>query len=108
MLISFEGIEVKNLEECWPWFRFIERKYRLFHAEVTFYAPKDRTLFNYQVIDKWEKLADFLELKESQLFEFPHENKLGDAEDFISNIWENSDYVRNYKRELNEYLAKYL
>ena len=36
------------------------RKYRLFHADVELNAPKDRTLFNYNIKDGWPKLCKFL------------------------------------------------
>ena len=36
------------------------RKYRLFHADVELNAPKDRTLFNYNIKDGWPTLCKFL------------------------------------------------
>ena len=36
-------------EQQEPWERMLSRKYRLFHADVQLNAPKDRTLFNYNV-----------------------------------------------------------
>ena len=51
------------------------RKHRMFHADVTTNAPKDRTLFNYDIAkDGWPKLRDFLGLPITEE-SFPHENK---------------------------------
>ena len=38
-----------NFEKQEPWPRMIARKYRLFHADITINAPKERTLFNYNI-----------------------------------------------------------
>ena len=38
-----------NYEEQEPWEVMAGRKYRMFHADVTLNAPKDRTLFNYNI-----------------------------------------------------------
>ena len=47
----------------------------MFHADVTTNAPKDRTLFNYNIAkDGWPKLRDFLGLPITEE-SFPHENK---------------------------------
>ena len=47
----------------------------MFHADVTCNAPKDRTLFNYNIAeDGWPKLRDFLGLPITEE-SFPHENK---------------------------------
>ena len=47
----------------------------MFHADVTTNAPKDRTLFNYDIAkDGWPKLRDFLGLPITEE-SFPHENK---------------------------------
>ena len=56
------------------------RNYRMFHADVTLNAPKDRTLFDYNCIeDGWPKLRDFLALPQGKKDEpFPHENKTTD------------------------------
>lgn len=45
-----------------PWSRMTARKYRLFHADVTINAPKERTLFNYniKVSNEFSWNADFL------------------------------------------------
>ena len=58
------------------------RKHRMFHADVTTNAPKDRTLFNYNIAeDGWPKLRDFLGLPVTEE-SFPHENKNADTIDF--------------------------
>ena len=54
---------------------------------MTVYAPKERTLFNYQVVDGWKRLAEFVGVSEAEQFEFPHKNKLENAPEFIANLW---------------------
>lgn len=38
-----------NYEDQEPWEVMADRKYRMFHADVTLNAPKERTLFNYNI-----------------------------------------------------------
>ena len=40
---------LSNYDEQEPWPTMTARKYRLFHADITLHAPKDRTLFNYNI-----------------------------------------------------------
>jgi len=51
------------MENSFPWTRFVARMFRQFHADVIVNAPKDRTLFNYNIKDGWPKLAQFLEIE---------------------------------------------
>ena len=54
----------------------------MFHADVQMNAPKDRTLFNYDIaIDGWPKLRNFLGLPDTTE-NFPHENKNADTIEF--------------------------
>jgi len=96
----------ETLDEIVPWPRFITRMYRQFHADVQVNAPKDRTLFNYNVKDGWPKLREFLGVENSG-DEFPHLNKGGDAKEWIETLFDATEYDRQYKKELAEYLKKH-
>ena len=78
-------------EEQEPWERMLKRKYRLFHADVELHAPKDRTLFNYNITDGWPKLCEFLGLAQNSSG-FPHENKGANVLDFHQNLWSGTKY----------------
>ena len=64
----------------WPWPRFLIRMQRQFNADVIMNAPKDRTLFNYEVKEGWPKLREFLNIPDDGQIKFPHENKGSDAD----------------------------
>merc|ERR1712168_519040 len=64
----------EKFDELVPWPRFATRMFRQFHADVQINAPKDRTLFNYNVKDGWPKLREFLGVAGTG-DEFPHLNK---------------------------------
>ena len=44
-LYTKKGVTWKSVE---PWERMMNRKYRMFQADVQVHAPKDRTLMNYR------------------------------------------------------------
>jgi len=89
-----------------PWSRMIARKYRLFHADVTINAPKDRTLFNYNIKDGWPKLRQFLGLPPNDGDQFPHENKGASAVNFVSNLWVGTEYETKVNTEIAEYMKR--
>lgn len=84
-----------------PWDKMLPRMYRLFMADVQVNAPKDRTLFNYNIKDGWAPIAKFLGLPDTGA-DFPHENKGADAAEFVAKLFVNtkSDYDQKVENEL--------
>jgi len=86
--------------------------YRQFHAEIEIYAPKDRTLFNYNIKDGFKPVKDFLGLdietgKDGN--EFPHINKttLESSTKLAGTITSHGKFKDEYAKEVLEYLAKF-
>ena len=111
----------RTFSEQTPWPRFITRMFRQFHAEVMMYAPKDRTLFNYNVKvswtptvpkiplffqDGWPKLRDYLGIESSDT-EFPHENKNANALQFLEALFDDTQYKKQYVKEVDAYLNQF-
>ena len=80
----------------------------MFHADVTCNAPKDRTLFNFNVIhDGWPKLREFLQLPAADEDDkFPHENKGAQAQDFYKNLFNHTEYEAKVDGEVKAYFAR--
>jgi hypothetical protein len=95
-----------SYDDSEPWDRMINRRHRLFHADVICNAPKDRTLFNYNVKDGWPKLREYLGLPASGGDSFPHENKGAQAQEFYQNIWAGSNFVEKSFKELEEFMKQ--
>ena len=55
-------------------------------------APKDRTLFNYNINEGWSRLAEFLDLETQPNSPFPWENKASQARQFVDSIWSGTEY----------------
>ena len=60
-----------------------------------------------QIQDGWPKLREFLEIEGDTNDTFPHENKGGDVDTFVSTLWDKSKYQEGYEQDLKEYLEKY-
>lgn len=106
-IVNLHGYFTEStFEEQTPWPKFITRQMRLFNADVVVNAPKDRTLFNYNVKQGWPKLRDFLGIKNDKT-EFPHENKGANTQEFITNLFNETEYQKKYTEELSEYLKKF-
>ena len=83
----------------------------MFHADVTCNAPKDRTLFNFNVVhDGWPKLREFLKLPatgDDVIDEkFPHENKGAEAQNFYKNLFNHTNYEAKVDTEVKAYFAR--
>ena len=80
----------------------------MFHADVTCNAPKDRTLFNFNVVhDGWPKLREFLKLPSTgDDDKFPHENQSAQAQDFYKNLFNHTEYEAKVDNEVNDYFAR--
>ena len=80
----------------------------MFHADVTCNAPKDRTLFNFNVVhDGWPKLREFLKLPATgDDDKFPHENKGAQAQDFYKNLFNHTEYEAKVDGEVKAYFAR--
>jgi len=80
----------------------------MFHADVVQNAPKDRTLFGWEVKDGWNKLNSFLDL--NQQGPMPRENVGGGGAGQIKNLsrllFVNSETEELYREELAQFLAK--
>jgi len=51
-------------------------------------------------------LREYLGVKSSET-EFPHENKGADAQQFLLELFDDTEYKKQYTKELSEYLKKF-
>ena len=117
-LYTKKGVTWESVE---PWERMMNRKYRIFQADVQVHAPKDRTLMNYRlsisfwkkskkilsVKDGWPKLCEFLGLEKISN-EFPHENKNASTKETVQAFWVDTktDYDERVEREVIEWMNR--